>query len=154
MHYKIKYRLLGSSPVYGRAWRVFSASWLDPPHPVPTTSVIDPSIHANACWMNEYEERGNLLDSIYEEATAGSVRSSDAMEEMFFGKSGRRDIITHPPNSAARRKCVDKTTLAGECFICLQSWEVGQEIAQLWCECRSWTHDARLFQSVSRQVVA
>ncbi|KFY84752.1 hypothetical protein V500_09015 [Pseudogymnoascus sp. VKM F-4518 (FW-2643)] len=59
-----------------------------------------------------------------------------------------RDRITRSSNSAVYRKNVDDGMLAGDCYICMRCWQIGEEVATLRCECLSWTHKACLAKSV------
>ncbi|KFY02487.1 hypothetical protein V490_00484, partial [Pseudogymnoascus sp. VKM F-3557] len=58
------------------------------------------------------------------------------------------DSITLLSNSAVHRKYVDDSLLGKECYICMGSWQIGEEVATLRCECPSWTHEACLAKSV------
>jgi hypothetical protein len=42
----------------------------------------------------------------------------------------------------------DDDTLAESCYICLQGWEIGEEVTTLRCKCLSWAHEAYLAKSV------
>jgi hypothetical protein len=59
-----------------------------------------------------------------------------------------RDIVTKLSNSAVYRKNVDGGMLTGDCYICMRGWQIGEEVATLRCECRSWAHEACLAKSV------
>ena len=58
-----------------------------------------------------------------------------------------RDSITKLSNSAVHRKNVGDGMLAGDCYICMRGWQIGEEEATLRCECPSWTHEACLAKS-------
>ena len=55
-----------------------------------------------------------------------------------------RDTITTLPDTAMYRKTVDEGMAAEPCYLCTESWEIGQDAVKLRCECPHWTHEACL----------
>lgn len=70
------------------------------------------------------------------------------MAAMIFDPSALRgayrDTITTLPNTALYRKTVDEGVAAEPCYLCMESWEIGQDAVKLRCECPHWTHEACL----------
>ena len=53
-----------------------------------------------------------------------------------------------PWYTVVHRRNVDCSTAAESCCICLEGWEIGEEMVTLRCECTHWTHEACLAKSV------
>ncbi|KAI4221327.1 MAG: hypothetical protein L6R40_008641 [Gallowayella cf. fulva] len=61
-----------------------------------------------------------------------------------------RDRITTLSNNVLYRKSADGSARTESCYICLDGWEIGDEVVRLRCECPHWTHEACLAKSVSQ----
>ena len=55
-----------------------------------------------------------------------------------------RDTITTLPDTAVYRKTVDEGMAAKSCYLCMESWEIGQNAVKLRCKYPHWTHEACL----------
>lgn len=55
-----------------------------------------------------------------------------------------RDTITTLPDTALYRKTVDEGVAAEPCYLCMESWDIGQDAVKLRCKCPHWTHEACL----------
>lgn len=51
-----------------------------------------------------------------------------------------RDGTLTLSDTVAHRRNVDGSTAAESCCICLEGWEIGEEVVTLRCECTHWTH--------------
>ncbi len=61
-----------------------------------------------------------------------------------------RERITTLSNNVLYRKRADDNTVTESCYICLDGWDIGDEVVRLRCECLHWTHEACLAKSVSQ----
>lgn len=59
-----------------------------------------------------------------------------------------RESITAIPSSIVGRKIVDDLIAEESCLVCGESWDIGDEVVTLKCECRYWAHEACLGKSV------
>lgn len=84
----------------------------------------------------------SALDSQTE--VGGLVIDSGVLRQM------HRERITTLFNNVRYRNCVDDNTIKNSCYICLNCWEIGNEVVRLRCECPHWTHEACLAKSVSQ----
>jgi hypothetical protein len=78
------------------------------------------------------------------------------MAAMIFNPSilrgAYRDTITILPNTALYRKTVDEGVAAEPCYLCIESWEIGQDAVKLRCECPYWTYEACLVKATFETV--
>ena len=61
-----------------------------------------------------------------------------------------RDSATAPSDNVVCRKNADDSTPAESCYICLEGWEIGDEMVRLRCECLYWIYETCLAKSVSQ----
>lgn len=61
-----------------------------------------------------------------------------------------RERVTTLSNNVSYRKCAEDSTVTESYYICLDGWEIGDEVVRLRCECPYWTHEACWAKSVSQ----
>lgn len=49
-----------------------------------------------------------------------------------------RERVTTLPNHAVHRKLVDRDIVLESCIVCLDGWDLGDDVVTLRCECPSW----------------
>jgi len=74
----------------------------------------------------------------------GLIIHADALRRV------HRDSANTLSNTVVHRRNVDGNTAAESYYICLEGWEIGEEMVTLRCECPYWTHEICLAKSVSQ----
>lgn len=84
----------------------------------------------------------SALDSQTE--VGGLVIDSGALRQV------HRESVTTLSNNVSFRKCADYSPVTESFYICLEGWEIGDEVVRLRCECPYWTHETCVAKSVSQ----